>query len=363
VDVGKLTLGVIWNGHSVSATDIRSTRPMAAQILRGKTPAQVLQIVPLLFSVCGRAQGAAASAAMRAAQQGDEPVAAAVERQIVCEALQEHLWRLMLDWPKLMSLERQEQRFTVWYAMLRKIAVGEIGMQVFLQEFERDYLGMTVAEWNALGSYHELQVWISKAHSPLAQLLTRLIESARGFPATADARLLPAWTAAQANQACAMRWATEFAARPDWLGDAAETGAWSYYAESKLLRDVGQQSGSIVLTRVLARIMDVVAMAMAMASASAALRLDVCSAEAGVGVAVVRTARGLLMHRVLLESGLVQDYVIVAPTEWNFHQQGAFAQGMHGLVGTDEESLKQLAHIAALSLDPCVAYEVEIRNA
>jgi hypothetical protein len=36
---------------------------------------------------------------------------------------------------------------------------------------------------------------------------------------------------------------------------------------------------------------------------------------------------------------------------------------MRGLVAKDEESLKQLAHIAALSLDPCVVYEVEISNA
>ena len=360
MDVGKLTLGVIWNGNSVNATDICSTRPMAAQILRGKSSAQVLQIVPLLFSVCGRAQGAAASAALQAAQQGDESDAAAVERTIVCEALQEHLWRLMLDWPKLMGLERQEPRFAGWYAMLRKIASSEVGMEVFLHEFERDCLGMTVEEWDALDSYHKLQVWISKAHSPLVQLLAKLVEPVQVFsPTSTGARLLPAWTAAQANQACAARWETEFSARPDWLGDAAETGAWSYYADNKLLQDVWQQSGSRALTRVLARMMDVVAMA----SASAAPRLDVCSAEASAGVAVVRTARGLLMHYVRLDAGLVRDYVIVAPTEWNFHQQGAFAQDMHGLQELDAERLQLVAQISALSLDPCVAYEVEIRNA
>lgn len=358
-DVGKLTLGVIWDGDTVSATDIRSTRPMAAQILKGKTPAQVLQIVPLLFSVCGRAQGAAASAALQAAQKLGAAASATVEHLIVCEAMQEHLWRLMLDWPKLMGLARQEQRFAGWYALLRKSGAGETGMDVFLHEFERDCLGMPVAEWRALDSYHALQIWLGKAHSPLAQLLAKLDKLEQGKHGSSGVRLLPAWTAAEASRACGGRWDAGFSARPDWLGDTAETGAWTYYADNKLLRDVWQQSGSKALTRLLARVMDVVEMA----SGRAAPRLDVVSPVAGEGIAVVRSARGLLMHHVRLAAELVQDYVIVAPTEWNFHPGGAYTQDMRGLQERDTERLQQLAHIAALSLDPCVAYEVEIRNA
>lgn len=358
-DVGKLYLEVIWDGNSVCGTEIRSTRPMAAQVLIGKTPAQVLQIVPLLFSVCGRAQGAAASAAMHAAQQIAWPEVATVERTIACEAMQEHLWRVMLDWPKLMGLARQEQRFAAWYAMLRKIAAGETDMTVFLHEFERDCLGMPVAEWRELDSFHALQKWWGKAHSSVAQLLAKLADLEQGRHGPTETRLLPAWTAAEANQACGGGWDTAFSARPDWLGDAAETGAWTYFSDDKLLHDVWQQSGSKALTRLLARVMDVVEMA----SGTAAPRLDVASLTAGAGIAVVRTARGLLMHHVRIAAEKVTDYEIVAPTEWNFHPGGAFAQDMRGLKERDAERLQQLAHIEALSLDPCVAYEVEIRNA
>jgi hypothetical protein len=357
-DVGKLTLVVVWDGKSVSATDILSTRPMAAQILKGRTPAQVLQIVPLLFSVCGRAQGAAAGAALQAAQQGGTVVSAAVERMIVSEAMQEHLWRLMLDWPRLLGLVQQEQCFAGWYALLRKIGAGEIGMDVFLHEFERDVLGMSVAEWRALDSYHALQAWWRKAHSPAAQLLFKLDELKHDKRRQTDNKMLPAWTAAEANQACAGRWDAAFSARPDWLGEAAETGAWTYYADRQLLRDVWRQSGSKTLTRLLARVLDVIAMA----SGNAAPRLDVASPAAGEGTAVVRTARGLLMHHVRLASGHVSDYEIVAPTEWNFHPDGAFAQDMRGLEEHDGGMLEYRAQIEALSLDPCVAYEVEIRN-
>jgi hypothetical protein len=358
VDVGKLRLGVVWDGESVTATDIISTRPMAAQVLKGKTPMQVVQIVPLLFSVCGRAQGAAAVAALQAAQQTGKPVSATLGRMIACEAMQEHLWRLLLNWPELLGLPQQEQRFAAWYALLRKIAAGEADMAVFLQQFERDALGMPAAEWLAMSSFAELRAWWQSTDSPLADTLAKLAELEQHRQDVNESRLLPAWSAAEAQQACAGSWVAEFAARPQWQGAAAETGAWSYFADSPLLRDVRQQSGSKALTRVLARLADVVAMA----GGDFAARLDASSPAAGEGIAVARTARGLLLHRVSLDGDKVADYMIVAPTEWNFHPDGAFAQDMRGLQEHDGGMLEYRAQIEALSLDPCVAYEVEIRN-
>jgi hypothetical protein len=227
-----------------------------------------------------------------------------------------------------------------------------------LHEFEHCWLGMPVAEWLALDSYHALQIGFSKAHSPVAQLLFKLDELSHGGQDQNRLRLLPAWTATKANNACDGKWNAAFSARPEWLGAAAEAGAWTYYPNDPLLRDVWQKSGSAALTRVLARLLDVVELA----SGRAVPRLDVTSPATGEGIAVVRTARGLLMHHVRLATEQVAEYVIVAPTEWNFHPDGAFARDMFGVVEKDVESLKQLAHIAALSLDPCVAYEIELKH-
>ncbi|MDD5058252.1 MAG: nickel-dependent hydrogenase large subunit [Sideroxydans sp.] len=351
-DVGKLTLIVMWDGAAVSGTEIRSTRPMAAQVLRGKTPEQVLRIVPMLFSVCGRAQSAAAKAALHAAQHSAYEIAS-TERLIAGEAMQEHLWRLLLDWPKLLGLAQQEKLFAGWFALLRKIAAGEIGMDVFLHEFERDGLGMSLAGWSGINSSSALQSWWRESESSVAQVLAKLDELK--CDGQCDVGLLPAWSVAEALQACAGKWDANFAARPDWRGVAAETGARTYYADSPLLRDVPSK----VLARVLARIMDVVEMA----SGNAAPRLDVTSPAAGEGIAVVRTARGLLMHHVRLVADKVADYTIVAPTEWNFHPDGAFAQDLRGLQVQDAKRLLQLAQIEALSLDPCVEYEIEVRHA
>jgi hypothetical protein len=50
----------------------------------------------------------------------------------------------------------------------------------------------------------------------------------------------------------------------------------------------------------------------------------------GVGRALVETARGLLMHEIVLDGERIADYFIVAPTEWNFHPQGPLAGWLKG---------------------------------
>lgn len=349
-DAGKLSLKIIWNGAAVRAVDIRSSRPLAAALLKGKTPAQVLQLVPLLFSVCGHAQGAAAQAALQAAQQIGLEDFARLEHKIRCEVVQEHLWRKLLDWPKLLGLPQQEKNFVKWYAMLREIAAGDAGMADLRLEFERDWLGMPLSDWRVLG---DVQAWWRTTQSPAAQLLAKLEEQASA--AWNKSELLPAWTAVQAQAACAGRWNAAFAAAPDRQGVAAETGAWSYHAAHPLLR--GNSPASLM--RLLARLIDTAELL----DGSGVSRLDAISPAAGEGLAVVRTARGLLMHHVQMEAERVKDYVNVAPTEWNFHSGGAYAQDMSELEEHDMERLKHRAHIMALSLDPCVAYEIEVQRA
>lgn len=350
MDTGKLSLAVTWDGASVGSVDVRSTRPQASVLLKGKTPAQVMQLVPLLFSVCGHAQGAAAEAALRAARQIDPGDAQASERKIRSEVLQEHLWRMLLDWPKALGLPQQEQLFVQWHAMLRRIAAGDADTTGLRLEFERDWLGMALPDWRELD---DVRAWWREKESPAARLLAALDEQAGGMRNTSG--LLPAWSAAQAQIACAGKWSTAFAAAPDYRGDAAETGAWSYHPGHHML----SARYSNASMRLLARLIDTVELLVE----NAAPRLDAIAPAAGEGIAVARTARGLLMHHVQLEADRVADYSIVAPTEWNFHPGGAFVQDMIGLEERDEASLRRKAHIAALSLDPCVAFEIEVRHA
>lgn len=56
----------------------------------------------------------------------------------------------------------------------------------------------------------------------------------------------------------------------------------------------------------------------------------------GVGRALVETARGLLLHEITLDGDRIADYVIVAPTEWNFHPRGRLHDWLLGLPAGDE---------------------------
>jgi coenzyme F420-reducing hydrogenase alpha subunit len=92
-------------------------------------------------------------------------------------------------------------------------------------------------------------------------------------------------------------------------------------------------------------------------------RVGVFAAADGAGVAVVETARGLLLHRAVLSGGRVADYRIVAPTEWNFHPAGPLVQGLEGEEAIDAALLERNARLAVEALDPCVACNVEIVHA
>jgi Ni,Fe-hydrogenase I large subunit len=83
----------------------------------------------------------------------------------------------------------------------------------------------------------------------------------------------------------------------------------------------------------------------------------------GSGLAWVDNARGLLIHQVRLAGDRVQQYRIVAPTEWNFHPTGALHRALQGAPVADAAAAQQLAERLVHSLDPCVACRVELDGA
>jgi Ni,Fe-hydrogenase I large subunit len=83
----------------------------------------------------------------------------------------------------------------------------------------------------------------------------------------------------------------------------------------------------------------------------------------GGGLAWVENARGLLMHRLRLVQGRTADYRIVAPTEWNFHPDGALSAALRDSPAHDLDALRRRTRRLVDSLDPCVACSVEVEDA
>jgi len=97
---GRLLIELAREGGQVRGVTIRSTRPaQAARVFEAKTPEAVLQLLPLLYSVCATAQGQAAQAACERALgiTPDRGVRLAREVLVCLETTREHLWRILMD--------------------------------------------------------------------------------------------------------------------------------------------------------------------------------------------------------------------------------------------------------------------------
>ncbi|HSC97271.1 MAG TPA: hypothetical protein VLI21_00095, partial [Casimicrobiaceae bacterium] len=99
---GEIVVRLGWDGYRVQQARVASTRPLgAARVLVGKTPAEVVATVPLLFSICSGAQRAAAAHALASAGASVDDASTATD--VMLEIVQEHFWRLLLDWPQTMG--------------------------------------------------------------------------------------------------------------------------------------------------------------------------------------------------------------------------------------------------------------------
>ncbi len=136
---GQLLIEAEWNGRSVPVARAQNSRPPAARLLVGRPVDEALARVPALFALCGRAQTLTARAAVAAARgeaAPDEAARTAAERAIAAEAAQEHLWRLLLDWPALFGIEPRRGRFAELHRQLARVAgndadgAREVGGQI-----------------------------------------------------------------------------------------------------------------------------------------------------------------------------------------------------------------------------------------
>jgi Ni,Fe-hydrogenase I large subunit len=153
-----------------------------------------------------------------------------------------------------------------------------------------------------------------------------------------------------------------FTQAPTWAGQAVETGALSRLREQRQVAGLIERDGHSAATRIAARLVELAWLLDALRGpvGDTSHWVRAWSLGAGIGLAAVQTARGLLMHCARVGDDRVDDYRIVAPTEWNFHPDGALAHGLVGTEAEDEATLTARAGLAVLALDPCVGFAVEV---
>jgi hypothetical protein len=232
---------------------------------------------------------------------------------------------------------------------------------------ETDVFGMSAGAWLDIEPGKGLEQWLEQGATPAARALARWWPSPLG---RSPVPLLPRRSAMEWESELAGRLAADaaFPAAPTWNGFPAETGALARTAELPLVAAALRESGNTVALRLLARLAELARLSGRLARLAAgeigSRWSEGAAAGVGSGLGTAETARGILLHFVQLDAeGRVTIYRIVAPTEWNFHPQGAFVQGLTGFAAASADEARSAAVLMAHALDPCVAYRLEMLDA
>jgi len=385
---------------------ILSTRPLsAAQVFSGRPVEHVVRQLPNLFSLCGTAQAAACVGACEAAL-GVSPGAPVREVRaflVQAETVKEHLWRLLLDWPKALGPSvgvepSMPLMATVMQSFVRarqavqiggdpfgpdQLAVSGEGMRAssrdalaVMHELVTEYaLGVSPAEWAAeITSPLALERWCATSRTPAARLVRAVMGGElRGIGAN-PVPGLHRFPLDQLERELDAQHADSFIAAPEWEGQCWETGPIARSTGHPLVAGLLVAVGNGLLARVAALLVELAQAAAALEAPLSARPSDASEpggwagragnghAGSGVGIAMAEAARGLLVHRVVVAGGIVQRYQILAPTEWNFHPQGVVAQGLQGIAksGIRGAELERLANLYITAVDPCVEYRLSV---
>jgi len=352
--------------------NLRSTRPdWVARITRGLPAGRLPATLGSLFSLCGHAHITCAGMAVDAALGRDEPAPAVACAQLARQTLREHLRRIWLDWPRqLAAVPMPEARFDEAGRALAQCPVFAPAEADAAPWLEAQALGMPLASW--LNAWERdpvawLTAWCRQATGFLPQLMRacRPVASAT-LPAMpplrvhADADALRTWAARRHIDGAA------FARQPQWHGSCAETGVWTR------LNQTAPQRLNTPWLRLGARLAEAVRLALPAAPGPAAARcgpawlnLGALPLAPGEAIAWVEMARGLLMHHVQLEgqgdAARVAACQVIAPTEWNFHADGAVARALERLPKHLTVAGQRQLDALMAAYDPCVPYKQDLQ--
>lgn len=344
------------------------------QLLRGQHGDEVTRSLGSVFTLCAHAHRRTAELALAAALGPRQAVGpASPPAALVLETARDHLRSMALDWPQRLPEAGAAGTDLQWlrdcplplvarYAPTdNAAAMAQLGqLRAWLEE---RFLGQPIGQWlqdkhapEAFADWCQTQA----THLPPARCLSiwHPLASRLQIPASC-LQVLHQDPGLQSQQltelAQAMVAATDFVQQPTWRGQCAENGPWTR------LRHGPQQDGTrrSAWWRLSARWLELLALANAEANPmnSAAPLLSSGSLWLAQGQALgwCEMARGLLLHWVQLDAeGGVLDYRVLAPTEWNFHPQGALARAVAALNPHDQRSAAMLA----AAFDPCVSCTV-----
>lgn len=351
------------------------------QMLRGQCGTAAVNALGRLFTLCAHAHRRAATLALAAAQ-GQTPSLDAAPAPVALwlETAREHLRSMALDWPQRLPEAGAAGADLYWLRgcplplVTRHAPIDSAAAMAQLRQLrhwlEESMLCQPISHWLQDNRAPEAFAGWCQSHAarlpparflsawyPLAgrlHLPTRCLQVLHQDPSLQNPQLT--------ELAQAMVALPDFVQQPTWQGQCAENGPWNR------LRHGLQQDGTprSAWWRLSARWLELLALAQATTDASAGPHACSPGAAGMLSTGALRLAhdqalgwcemaRGLLLHWVQLDpAGAVLDYRVLAPTEWNFHPQGALAQAVAALQPQDQPTAAMLA----AAYDPCVSCRV-----
>lgn len=327
------------------------------RLTTGRRAALLPDLLASVFTLCAAAQRATARRAVLAACGRADAVGCGESLQLGLATAREHLQRWALDLPAAVPIDgaAPDPRWLRDAPVLAAISgdrACEHAAAALPGWLASRLFGLAPAQWLERWQ-HEGAGWLSRwaaAHEhPVCRWLRAVEHDAQAFVLPCRALALPAdGEAGWRTLADALARDAEFARHPRWRGEPAETGAWTRAAGTTSVRTLWDRLG--------ARLADLAALA----TAPVRLVAGALPLGDGAGLAWTEMSRGLLVHWVCLDktptdpaSARARICRVIAPTEWNFHPDGALARAL-AVPGTTTAQ----ARLAAAVLDPCVAFDV-----
>ncbi|MCD0417398.1 nickel-dependent hydrogenase large subunit [Rubrivivax sp. JA1024] len=346
-----------------------------------------MALVPRLFALCASAQRAAASCALAAARGETVPPgqmaaqASAVLAERLIELLRGSTTTFAGDRPRTFAPQLREliaaaRRFDGRSALdaeaIDALAHGLDALGLSEHNFEdADAYGIWLAFGSPLAPPHSVRAPSSRVRAegrgegafPQSRAPATPTPDQPDFAAIAIDPLTADDDCVVGEQL--LQHGASFAARPDLAGRVPETGALARLADHPLIRSVGTGLTGRLLARLIeARETPRLLHALRRGDADVAAILQATPLGEGVGLGAVECARGRLHHLIALDSdGRIARYEILAPTEWNFHPQGPLARTLIGAPLHVTEADRQRVVSLVAAFDPCVGYDVTLREA
>lgn len=382
----RLIARVAWNGEAITAVRIDSTRrPDALRLFVGRPAPQAIDDLPRVFAICSGAQRVAAGEALAAADRATvfEATGRTGEIVLAAECAHESLGNLLLRLPRHAGEPPRVGDYAALHravASLKAATVGAIGVApggvvvdaardvagTLDELLERRVLGLPAASLARYDDPGTLRAALRAGGGWAAGWLDRLWD--RPGAGVASARLrLPDADALAADIAPALIADPTYARAPRWRGRVAETGTYAREAGHAAVQEAWRRHGGSPAVRLLARLIEVSRLPARLRACADGEPVEpwirACSLGGGRGIAAVESARGVLVHYLSVAQGRIVDWRMVAPTEWNFHPDGAYVAGLIGITAGTREAVLDCATLWADALDPCVAFETEVVGA